>query len=236
MSTGLPASGVLSLGDISVEVLKSNTAQTSLNDTNIRTLTGKTTALSQIAVSDAYSKRWVTPGSAAFSYTGAVQTWSIQRYQSLTVTIYASGGGPTGGCGNDGFVYGYCGGAGTNGGEANVSGPNMTTEIAYGGTGSAAGGDGYCPPSGNGGSGTGGTVTVGGGAAGGVGCNYGGAGGRVTKTWTWTDADSPGYTSSVFDGGTLSISIGAPGVSGSGGESASPGTNGTAGNVAISWT
>ena len=226
MTTGLPGSGVISFANISVEILRSSTSQRSLNDADVRTLLGVPSG--QISISTAYGKRWVTPGNNSFSYTGSTQYFSVPRYETLTVTINAGGGGATGYCDNDGFAYGYCGGAGASGGNTTFYSSNNV--IANGGTGGGGGGQDYCPPSGAAGGGSGGTVTSGGGAGGGTGCNSGGAGGKVVKTWNWNDADAPGY------GASIAISIGAGGGGGGGGENAPAASGGGNGSVYIEWT
>lgn len=220
MTAGLPASGQLSMGDISVEILRATTAQTELNETDVRTLFGK--GSNDISYSDGYSKRWVTPGSNS----GGAGSYSfyINRYATFTVDIRAGGGGSGGGCGNDGFAYGYCGGCGGAGGDAAFYSP--ATVYAYGGGGG-------CPGSyGGGGSGYGGTVYVDGAGNGGGGCGgSGGSGGRVVKTWSFTEIGSgaPAWFS------TISVSVGGGGGGGGPGEAACGGSSGGGGACYISW-
>lgn len=224
MTTGLPASGAISLGAISVEILRGSTSTRTMNDTDVRTLLGRPTNASTIYMSDAYSKRWVTPGSQTFSSSG---TFTVPRYESMSVIVNGAGGGATGYCGNDGFAHGYCGGAGAAGGNSTFG--SGTPVIAYGGGGTSAGSNDYCPPSGAASGGTGGTVTTGGGGAGGTGCNSGGAGGKVVMSWNWADSGAPGY------GASISVTIGAGGAGGGGGERAGAASPGAAGSVGISW-
>lgn len=227
MTAGLPASGVISIGNISVEILRASTATTTMNDTNVRTLLGRPTDASIIYMSDAYSKRWVTPGSQSITAVGTTN-FTVPRYETLTVTVKAGGAGATGYCGNDGFAHGYCGGAGAAGGNSNFA--SGTAVTAYGGGGTSAGSNDYCPPSGANSGGVGGTVTTGGGGVGGTGCNRGGFGGMVVKTWNWADAGAPAY------GAVIAATIGGGGAGGGGGEAAGAASAGAAGSVVISWT
>ncbi len=229
MTTGLPASGQITMGDVNVEILKSSTAEISLNETNVRTLFG--IASGQIDLNTGHGKRWVTPGSSTIT---SSTTFSVPRYAYLTVQVYGGGGGGGGGGGNDSWAYGYNGGCGGAGGTSTFS--SSTACNAYGGgagcpgAGGAAGGqDG---PSGS-------TLTTGGGSPGGAGGGgnngyssggTGGAGGYVAKTWYYTDAGAPGWF------GSIGVTIGGGGGGGPGGENAPGGASGTAGKCIISWS
>lgn len=241
MTAGLPSSGSISMNQIRIEVLLSGN-QIDLNNSKIRELFGVSSG--QISMSSGYSKRWVTPGSSGvYGYTGANQFFPVPRYETLTVTVNAAGGGSSGLCGNDGFAHGYCGGAGGAGENSRITGTKMTTITAGGGAGSLGSrqstDDNDCQASGAAGGGSGGSVVVGGGAAGGInntgncgiaGRGDGGAGGKVTKTWNWFDADAPPY------GSQMTIYIGAGGSGGSPGESAGTGNPGGSGSASFSWT
>lgn len=223
MSSGLPASGQLSFASVSVEILRSTDSLRTLNDIDVRTLFEVSSG--QIALSNGHGKRWVTPGSQSFYSSG---TFVVPRYEYLTVVITAGGGGATGYCGNDGFAYGYCGGAGGGGGSSAFYGP--THVVAYGGGGGGNGGQDYCPPSGASGGGSGGSVSIGGGAEGGYGCNRGGNGGYVSKTWNWTEGDAPAY------GSLIGVTIGGGGGGGGGGENAPAASGGGSGSCIINWS
>lgn len=219
----LPSSGLISIGGVSVELLKSSTASTNMDEWNFRELFGKQPTAAQIAMTDGYGKTWITPGSTTIT---SSTTFYVNRYVTFTVQLWAGGGGGGGGHANDGFAHGYNGGAGGSGGTSSFNGVN-----AYGGGG---GGPGY---GGSAGSGDGGTVTAGGGAGGGGGVNGGGgggAGGYVTKTWNYTDSGAPGWYS------TLAVNIGGGGAGGPGGRDAGgafggDGGAGSAGYAVISW-
>lgn len=219
MTTGLPASGVISVGDISVEILRSSTTQTSINDQFCRDLTG-TASGSQISFSTFYSKRFVTPGNSG-NITSSTAGWSVPRYSVLRVTVYGGGGGSGGGCGNDGFAYGYCGGCGGTGGESRFySTTNVVGNGGYGG----------CPGSnGSDGGGSGGTL-IGNAGNPGQGCaGQGGSGGAEQMSWNWYDSGAPTWF------GSIKIDIGGGGGGGGAGESACGGSTGGAGRVYIDW-
>lgn len=223
MTAGLPASGQLSMGDISVEILKASTDETDLNEDDVRTLFEKGSG--EISYSNGYGKRWVTPGT--WSAGAGSYNFYINRYASFTVDLRAGGGGAGGGCGNDGWAYGYCGGSGGGGGDSAFYSP--ATVYAYGGGGGGSGGGG-----GGSGSGYGGTVYPGGAGNGAGSCGSGsvggGSGGRVVKTWSFTDANRPAWYSYI------SIGIGGGGGGGVNGESACYGGGGSGGAVYISWS
>jgi hypothetical protein len=250
MTTGLQGSGTITLGDIEVEVLLARGNQINLADGRIRLLTGVTSG--PINQSSAYAKRWVVPNSVTFNFTGGTQYFTVPRYNTITIECWGAGGGATGGCGNDSFAYGYCGGAGASGQFSQASLPYKGNAFYGGATGgvnaTAASswvvrGDGgigayyppgttsqdYCPPSPGGSGGSGGSVSTGGGAAGGTGCNYGGAGGYVTKTWYYYEAEAPTYGSSI------NVWVGTGGAGGGGGENGGAATDGATGKVTISW-
>lgn len=50
----------ISFNNVNVEIDRTGTSQLSLNDTDVRTLAGKPTSLSQIAMSDLHGKTWIT--------------------------------------------------------------------------------------------------------------------------------------------------------------------------------
>ena len=67
----LPASGnAISLNQVEIEVLVPSGNQIDMNDANVRTLFGRTTAASTIYMSDGYSKTWVTAGTQPFTASG----------------------------------------------------------------------------------------------------------------------------------------------------------------------
>lgn len=226
----LPTSGKISLGDISVEIF-GRVLPLDMNNRYVRMLLGKPSG--KISLLDGRGKTWAVPGNRTFSFTGSTEVFSVPRYHSITIEVWAAGGGGTGLYGNDGFCYGYCGGAGGNGGNSS----SRNDMIAYGGTGGAAGGRDSCGPAGADGSAIGGNVVIGGGAPGGVGCDpnrfgiagHGGAGGYVTKTWYLLDQGAPEIGSSI------AVNVGAGGPGGPGGENAGPGYPGGNGSVKISW-
>jgi hypothetical protein len=191
-----------------------------INEANVRSLLAKTTPSSQIALSDGYSRTWVSSGSWS---TRASTSFTVpNRYRTITITIYGGGGGSGGGCGNDGFAYGYCGGCGGQGGTSVFYGP--TNVGSYGGYGG-------CPGStGGGGSGYNGS-DVGTAGNGGSGCAGAGGGGTyIRKTFNYYDADAPRW------GSTISVTIGSGGGGGNNGESACTGSAGGVGGCDISWS
>jgi hypothetical protein len=228
MTTGLPASGQISIGNVSVEILRSATATTTLNDTDVRTLFGQATG--SVDLNTGHGKRWVVANSQTFSSSG---TFSVPRYATITVQLWGGGGGSGGGGGNDSWAYGYNGGAGTAGGTTSFA--SGTAMNAYGG---GAGGPGY-----NGGAGTEDgpytTKTDGGGASGGAGVpgnngyasgGAGGAGGYISKTWAYNDAGAPAWFSNI------TVTIGGGGSGGGAGENAPGGNGGGNGQAVITWS
>ena len=131
MTAGLQGSGAITLGDISVEVLVGRGNTLNLADGRVRILTGRTSG--SISHSHAYAKRWVTPGSTTFNFTGGTQYFTVPRYNTLTIQCWGAGGGATGYCGNDGFAYGYCGGAGA-AGQFSQSALPYKGNVFYGGS------------------------------------------------------------------------------------------------------
>lgn len=229
MTSGLPGSGQISIGQVSVEILKSATATTSLDEANVRTLFGIPSG--QIDLNTGHGKQWVVPNSQAFYSSGS---FSVPRYAYLTVQLWGGGGGGGGGGGNDSWAYGYNGGAGGGGGTTSFN--SSTTMNAYGGgaggpcyDGGAGGQDG---PSGSYGS-TGGGAAGGGSLGGNNGQCWGGAGGNggyISKTWYYTDAGAPAWFSSMY------VTIGGGGGGGGSGENNRAGYPGNGGQAVISWT
>ena len=68
MTGGLPASGQISIGQVSVEILRSASATTSLNETDVRTLFGQGSG--SVDLNTGHGKRWVVPNSEAFYSSG----------------------------------------------------------------------------------------------------------------------------------------------------------------------
>lgn len=226
MTSGLPASGQISIGQVSVEIIRSSTAQTSLNDGDVRTLFG--IGSGQIDLNSGHGKRWVVPNSQAFYSSG---WFGVPRYEYITVQLWGGGGGGGGGGGNDSWAYGYNGGQGGSGTTTSIPGMN-----AYGGGPGGpcynGGGGGQDGPSGSYGS-------TGGGAAGGqaIGGNNGycwggagGGGGYISKTWRYTDAGAPGWFTNIY------VTIGTGGGGGSSGENTRAGYPGNNGQAVISWS
>lgn len=218
----LPNSGLISIGNVSVEILKPFDSNTNMDEYNFRELFGRQPTPTQIAMTDGYGKTWITPGSVTITGT---TTFYVNRYVNFTVQLWGGGGAGGGGHANDGFAHGYNGGAGGTGGTTSFNGVN-----AYGGGGGGTGYGGFA------GSGDGGSVTVGGGAAGGGGAGDGGAGGAggyVSKSWNYTQSGAPGWYS------TLAIYIGGGGGGGPGGRDASAfggdGGPGSSGYAVLSW-
>lgn len=226
MTAGLPGSGQLSLNDIQIEILKPSGNQIDMNNAQVRDLCGVYSGT--IAISNAYGKRWVTPGAADYYFTGGWQYLSVPRYQFLTIQVWGAGGGGSGGCGNDGFAYGYCGGNGGGGG----------TTTAYN-LGAGGGGGGFpCNGYGGNGCGYGGSYNICGGGYGGGGPGWGswcgggsgGTGGYASRTYNWFDGDAPAYYS------TISIYVGGGGGGGGGAENAGGGGSGSGGRCYINWS
>lgn len=226
MTAGLPASGQISIGLVSVEILRSSTATTGLNETDVRTLFGQPSG--SVDLNTGHGKRWVVPNSNTFTSSGS---FSVPRYEYITVQVWGGGGGGGGGGGNDSWAYGY------NGGEGGAGGSTTAYSLtAYGG---GPGGPGYNGGAGSGTGPAGSTITNGGGAAGGAarpGNNgyatggLGGPGGYVSKTWRYSDSGAPSWF------GSISVTIGGGGGGGAAGENNAAGYPGSAGQAVISWT
>lgn len=80
----LQSTGAISMANINTELGLSTTAQISLNDTAVRNLLGKTTALSQISLADAYGK-------SSVSYAVSPSTTSVNEGSTVTFTITTTG-------------------------------------------------------------------------------------------------------------------------------------------------
>lgn len=179
----------------------------------------------------------VTPGSQTYSSAGTY-TFTVPAFNTLTVTVKGAGSGGGGGgasCLGGYGCYEVGGSGGNNGGNSSFN----ANVIGGGGTssnGTASGGD---------------TNTTGGGSAGGSGGSGNGAsygygtcsastgangkpGGMAVKAYT---------TGQLTGGGSITVVVGAGGSGGGGGScsygygsiNGNSGSNGTVGNVAISW-
>ena len=235
MTAGLPNSGIISIGNISVEILKPANSTRTLNDADVRTLLNKPSPNQLISLDDAHGKRWISPNSQTFTQSN---TFTVPRYITLTVYLYAGGGGGAGGGANDGFCYGYAGGDGGAGTNSSFNG--YTANGGAGGYWNTPGGriegNGYGNGSHVGGAGNNG----GGGAGGAAGTGStngaaGGAGGFISKVWNHTDPGAPAWYSS------LAVTVGTGGAGGERGydggyRTAKLGSNGENGSVIISWS
>lgn len=220
-----PASGRLSIGNISVELLRPSNARANLGEKNTRELLGVPSG--EVSMSRGYNKTWIVPGQVEFGFNGSWQYFSVKRYQFMTIELWAAGAGATGYCGNDGWCYGYCGGAGGAGGWS-YFGVNGAV-AAEGGYNGGGGGRNFCPGSGRDGNGYGGNIRTGGGGAGGYGCNRGGSGGYLSRTFRFDEPGAPAYFS------TIGVYVGGGGGGGGGGECAPPASSGANGYARIRW-
>jgi hypothetical protein len=210
----LPSSGVITIGDINVELGLTRTAQLDLNASNARTLAG--IASGQIKMSDFYGKSNITPGSQTFG--PGSYSFTTPRYLTMVVQLYAGGGGGHGAHTNDGYMHGYDGSPDGGGGPSSYN-----IAASYGG--GADGSTGY---------GAGGTVVAGGGGGGGGGSPPGGPGGYVSTTYSYGSGSAPGW------GSVLTLDVGGGGGGGAGandvGAHGAPGAPGGNGTAIISWS
>lgn len=233
-----PSTGSISFSDIARIVYNNSTATISLNDSDVRSLTGAGSG----AVSMEAARGKPTAGNTGTTYhSPGSYSWVVVPYENLTATVAGGGGGGGGGCGgqllfipNFGLVcVNYCASsAGNAGGTSTFNGVE-----AYGG-----GGGGNCTtgsPGSNGGNNQNGNTGGGpgggaGGVPGGVNCSQsdgstGGAGGIAQRTWRKA-AGGPGY------GATINFTVGAGGTGVADGCRAAPGGTGGSGYVTISWS
>lgn len=121
----LPASGLIGLANVNVEILNTATDTLDLNNADVRSLTGKFAG--QISLGDCRGKTWISASEQTFTTPG-VYTFVVPNYQQLTISLKAGGGGGAGGYSNDGFAYGYNGGNGGAGSESFISIPHTDTQ------------------------------------------------------------------------------------------------------------
>lgn len=225
-----PSSGAISLSDIAKIVYNNMATQVSLNDSDVRTLSGVATGA--ISLTNAYNKP--TAGNTGSTYyTPGNYSWVVVPYENLTAQVAGGGGGGGGACSGEFFFYGcvnFCGGtSGATGGQSSFNGV-----LAYGGgggvacgaTGSAGGNN---QNGSTGGGGTGGARGTAGGSCSQTNGGIGGAGGYVQVSWKKA-VTGPFYSN------TINFTVGAGGAKGTtdcrGGQ---PGAGG-AGWVYISWS
>jgi hypothetical protein len=224
----MPIASPVQLSAISTVVRNANNSTTSLNESLVRTLLGKSSG--EIKLGDAIGKP--AAGNASYTVPGTY-TWNVPAYQNLTVSIAGAGGGGGGGATFVGiWLPGTSGTDGANssfltltatGGEGGQSMPFGQGEADVDMYGTGIGGD---------------TNTSGGGSAGGAGgvgtsatlSQNGAPGGLTTKTWRFsTTSGYPNW------GNTITLSVGTRGLGGNGSFGTGKGANGTNGYITISW-
>ena len=225
-----PSSGTIAFSDIAWIVYNNYASQVSLNDPDVRSLSGVSSG--QISLTNAYNKP--TAGNTGSTYyTPGSYSWVVVPYETLVSQVAGGGGGGGGACSGEIFYYGCvnpC--SGTSGSAGSQS--TFNGVIAYGG-----GGGVVCGATGSNGGNNQNANTGGGGTAGARGtaggnCNQvngglGGQGGYVQVSWR-KGSTGPNY------GSTINFSVGAGGAAGRtdcrGGQ---PGAGG-AGWVYVSWS
>jgi hypothetical protein len=227
----LPANGSISLSQI-ISVAKGANTTTRISDWEVRYLLNHLTG--RVKFSDAYSKPMA--GSANYTVPGRY-TFLVPPYQSMSTQVWAAGGGGGGGGANDGFAYGYCGGAGGRGGNSSF-GTYTSADGGFPGYNGCDNSNGT--PGGAGGlTGGGGSGGYGGGGNGGGSGASGGAGGYSSDDLTYLSS-GPIWGNTAIGINKITVTVGAGGSGGYGasdvGSHAAAGTSGENGRVYVIWS